>query len=241
MFRGFYNVTSAMLTQTRRLDVISQNMVNGSTAGYKEDTYHHIAFEDYMVESIGNTHETPATAELGGTHFKIVSSEITTNFEQGALEETTLPLDFAIIGDGFFAVEWDWEVSPYNTPLAEGEAAQYHYQFAGESEYDEDGNRIYDTETVIGYTRGGSFSVDNEGNLYLANFGYVLDPEHNRIQSGTDHVTADREGNIYHDVTGDLVGTLGIFRFEDNSLLERDPRGLFMSTEEPDATTDVEI
>lgn len=237
--RGFYNLTSAMLTQGRRLDVVSQNMVNSSTAGYKEDTYHHVAFEEYMLDRIGNTHENPATAEIGETYFKVVSSEITTNFDQGVLEETNLNLDFALEGDGFFAVQWDWEESPYNAPLAEGEEALYHYQVAGENEYDEEGNRIYETEQVISYTRSGQFSMDQDGNLFLPNFGLVLDQDFNPINLGTDQVTADAQGNIYHKDTGELLGTLGIFQFEDNSLLQRDQRGTFITDQDAAAAENV--
>ncbi len=239
MMRGFYNLTSAMLTQGRRLDVVSQNMVNSSTAGYKEDTYHHVAFEEYMLDRIGNNHETPATAEVGETYFKVVSSEITTNYDQGVLEETNLNLDFALEGDGFFAVQWDWEESPYNTPLAEGEEALYHAQVAGDNVYDEEGNRVYDTEQVISYTRSGQFSLDQDGNLFLPNFGYVLDQNYNQINLGTDQITADAQGNIYHKDTGELLGTLGIFQFEDNTQLQRDPRGTFITDEVPVAAEDV--
>ncbi len=241
MVRGFYNLTSGMLTQGRRLDVVSQNMVNSSTAGYKEDTYHHIAFEEYMLDIIGNTHLTGPMAEIGTTNFKIVSSEITTNFDQGVLEETMLPLDFALEGDGFFAIQWDWETSPYNTPAEEGEAAVYHYQTLGEPEYDEDGNRIYETESVISYTRSGQFSLDAEGYLFLPSFGYVLDADFNQIQLGTDNITSDSLGNIYHVDTGELLGTLGLFQFEDNTLLERDPRGLFITNQDPVAAEDIKV
>ena len=39
MTKGFYNLTSGILSQTRRLNVIGNNMTNLSTAGYKAETY----------------------------------------------------------------------------------------------------------------------------------------------------------------------------------------------------------
>lgn len=249
MVRGFYNLTSAMLTQTRRLDVVSQNMVNTSTAGYKEDTYHHIAFDEYMLDIIGNTHATGPMDEIGATNFKIVSSEITTSFEQGVLEETNLPLDFAIEGEGFFAIQWDWEVSEHNTVTPppevgeDGEIVEVEEEEVEEvePEYDEDGNEIVPTETVISYTRSGQFSLDAEGYLFLPTFGYVLDPDMNQIQLPTDNIRADAEGNIYNADTDELLATLGIFQFEDNDALQRDPRGLFISAEEPVAAEEFKI
>lgn len=39
MFQGFYNLTSGMMVQSQKLDVISNNMANTKTPGYKADTY----------------------------------------------------------------------------------------------------------------------------------------------------------------------------------------------------------
>ena len=35
MFKGFYNLTSGMVTQQQNLNVVGNNMVNISTAGFK--------------------------------------------------------------------------------------------------------------------------------------------------------------------------------------------------------------
>lgn len=243
MVRGIYNLTSAMLTQNRRLDVVAQNMTNGSTAGYKEDTYHHISFEEHMLERIGNTHLTPGE-DVGSTYFKIVSSEITTSFEQGVLEQTKLPLDFAIEGNGFFAIEWDWEVSDYNTvqppPELDEEGNVIPNQTEAEvqePQYDDEGNIIPQMETIVSYTRSGQFSLDEEGYLFLPNFGRVLDTNENHIFLGTDQVSCDQFGNIMDKSTGEELASLGIFVFEDNTLLERDPRGLFISADAPAVAT----
>lgn len=39
MTKGFYNLTSGMLSQSRRLDVVSNNMTNLTTPGYKAEQY----------------------------------------------------------------------------------------------------------------------------------------------------------------------------------------------------------
>ena len=46
MYKGFYNLTSAMLTHQNNLNVIGNNMVNISTAGYKQDRYVATTFDD---------------------------------------------------------------------------------------------------------------------------------------------------------------------------------------------------
>ena len=54
MFRGFYNLTSGMLSQGRRLDVVSNNITNISTAGYKADHYTDSTFQEVMLRRAGN-------------------------------------------------------------------------------------------------------------------------------------------------------------------------------------------
>ena len=50
MYQGFYNLTSGMLTQSRNLNVISNNMVNIQTAGYKRDKMVSTTFQERSEE-----------------------------------------------------------------------------------------------------------------------------------------------------------------------------------------------
>ena len=109
MVKGFYQLTSAMLSQGRRLDVVSNNMVNVSTAGYKADRYTDSTFQNVLMSRIGNKDKS-APQELGQESYILAPSELYTDYTQGSLEETTLPLDFAIEGDGFFAIELNGQV-----------------------------------------------------------------------------------------------------------------------------------
>ena len=110
MFKGFYQLTSAMLSQGRRLDVVSHNMTNISTAGYKVDRYTDSTFQDVLISRVGNKNKAVST-EMGQETYILAPSELVTDYTQGSLEETTLPLDFAIIGNGFFAIDRDGNVA----------------------------------------------------------------------------------------------------------------------------------
>ncbi len=103
MFKGFYNLTSGMLSQTRNLDVISNNMGNISTPGYKADTYVDTTFREMMFSRVGNRDKT-ATQEIGRQTMAVVPSMIYTDYTHVSPEETGQPLDFAINGEGFFQV-----------------------------------------------------------------------------------------------------------------------------------------
>ena len=103
MYKGFYNLTSAMLTHQQNLNVIGNNMVNISTAGYKQQRYTASTFDDVMYSRVGNIYN--IGEEIGRQSYIRAPSQIYTDYTQGIQEPTGLPLDFAINGDGFFAVQ----------------------------------------------------------------------------------------------------------------------------------------
>lgn len=103
MFKGFYNLTSAMLTHQHDLNVIGNNMTNISTAGYKQRRYTATTFDDVMYSRVGN--KDASGTEIGHQSYIRAASDITTDYTQGTLEPTEVYLDFAINGDGFFAIE----------------------------------------------------------------------------------------------------------------------------------------
>ena len=103
MFKGFYNLTSGMLTHQQNLNVIANNMVNVSTAGFKQERYTASTFDEVMYSRVGN--KDGVGQEIGRQSYIRAASDTYTDFTQGTLEPTGLALDFAINGDGFFAVE----------------------------------------------------------------------------------------------------------------------------------------
>lgn len=188
MFKGFYNLTSGMLSQGRRLDVIANNMTNVSTAGFKADRYTDSTFQDVLISRVGNKNKAVST-EMGEMSYILAPSVLYTNYDQGSLEETGLPLDFAIWGDGFFAISRDGE---------------------------------------IGYTRAGSFTLDDNHILCLAGQGQVLDQNGQPIELSTDDIYVDQTGAIYTELGRNYMATLGIYSFPDTAELERNERGLFV-------------
>ena len=104
MFKGFYNLTSGMLSQGRRLDVVANNMTNISTSGYRAEKYTDSTFQEHVISRVGNMDKRGNT-EIGPASYILAPSQIYYDYTQGAIESTGMPLDFAIEGDGFFAVQ----------------------------------------------------------------------------------------------------------------------------------------
>lgn len=97
MERGLYIAASGMLTEQVRQDLISHDLANASTPGYKADRVTTQSFGDLLVQN-------PSGATVGtlGAGARIASQ--TTDVTPGPLRTTGEPLDFAVEGDGFFAV-----------------------------------------------------------------------------------------------------------------------------------------
>jgi flagellar basal-body rod protein FlgF len=98
MERGLYIAASGMLTEQVRQDLISHDLANASTAGYKADRVTTKSFGDLMLQDSA-TGETIGPLGLGAR----IESQ-TTDMTPGALRDTGEPLDFAVEGDGLFAV-----------------------------------------------------------------------------------------------------------------------------------------
>lgn len=104
MFKGFYMAASGMLTQSRVLNTISNNMANASTPGYKGDTLATTTFGDILINRTGNKDKSVYTPLNNSSMIK-TADELVTNYKEGALEFTDRKLDFAINGNGFFQIQ----------------------------------------------------------------------------------------------------------------------------------------
>ena len=106
MFKGFYNLSSGMFTHGKHLNVISNNMANVSTTGFKSDCFTAQTFDEVMYSVVGN--KIKNYEDIGGQSYITAPSENYTDFSQGSFDQTGMPLDFAIEdldGRGFFAIQ----------------------------------------------------------------------------------------------------------------------------------------
>lgn len=104
MFQGYYTLGSTMISQNRNLNVISNNMANAATTGYKSDQYIASTFREEMLYRSGNITPHKRTP-IGTTAMIQATNARVTNYEQGALEPTEMDLDVALQGNGFFVIQ----------------------------------------------------------------------------------------------------------------------------------------
>lgn len=101
MVRGFYTLSSGLLTQTRKLTAVSNNLANVQTPGYKRNVVSATTFGNMVISRLDNRGSVP----VGEMNLITAADRTDVIHSQGSLKETGRNLDFAIQGQGFFGVQ----------------------------------------------------------------------------------------------------------------------------------------
>lgn len=166
MLRGFYTAASGMIAGQRQQEMISNNLANVNTPGYKADQATLRSFPELLIRQMGsktvpttNRLKLPTNRLIGGLHTGVYAQESIPNFSQGLTRETGMLTDLALV-DG--------------------------------DKPDETGGHFFTVQNEAGeerYTRNGNFTVDGEGYLTTNEGFFVLDQAGNPIQTnGLDFV-----------------------------------------------------
>lgn len=99
MDAGLAIAASGMLAEQIREDQLANDLANASTPGYKPDESSQRDFGSILLANAEG--ETP----IGSLPEGVTVAKTFTNMTQGTIAQTGEPLDFAIEGSGFFAVQ----------------------------------------------------------------------------------------------------------------------------------------
>jgi len=162
MIRGLYTSGYGMLTLSRKMDVLSNNLANVNTNAFKKDG---VVFRDFSEVLAKRLHDYANRQPNGISDIGYMSlyndiAEVYTDYTQGSIENTNVNTDFAINGDNgaFFTV-----------------AVQ-----------DADGNyREF-------YTRDGAFKLDDQGRLVTRSGFIVMGQNGAIFLEGTDFTVNSR-------------------------------------------------
>jgi flagellar basal-body rod protein FlgG len=106
MLRALYSAAAGMQSQQMNLDVISNNLANANTTGYKSTK---LQFQDLLYQNSkeagsqqGGGNMLPTSLQIGQGAVPVATER---SFLQGDLSQTGNTLDVAIEGSGFFEVQ----------------------------------------------------------------------------------------------------------------------------------------
>jgi len=149
MLRSLYIASTGMLAQREKMDIVTNNIINVDTTGYKKDTLLSKSFKDMMIESMNGS-------DIGEQNTGIHVDDVVTSFDQGDLEQTDRLSDLALEGDGFFVVN----TSDGIRYTRDGAFAVSSGGYLVNSE----GNYVQGTNGNI-YVGKGDFAIDEKGNV----------------------------------------------------------------------------
>jgi flagellar basal-body rod protein FlgG len=99
MDRGLYIAASGMLAEQTRQDQIANDLANASTPGYKPDRSAQASFDRMMLENRADGRA------IGALDLGARIAAVRTDLSPAPLEQTDNPLDVAVDGAGFLAVQ----------------------------------------------------------------------------------------------------------------------------------------
>jgi flagellar basal-body rod protein FlgG len=183
MIKGIYTASSGMHASQRRLDIISNNLSNAKTKGYKKEGSIKESFPEMMIQKL----EGGSREDIGQLGTGVQLEKSYTDFSMGGIKRTGNPLDLSIKGDGFFVVQ---------------------------------------TPSGRKYTRNGSFSLNQDGQMVTQQGYPVLSENDQPIQTIEGRrINIDGNGQVY---LGDLqADRLQIVDFDDRENLIKTGKNLF--------------
>lgn len=213
MFHGFYNLASGILYQNRNLDVISNNMVNVSTPGYKSDRMVSTTFRDEMLVRNGNR-DKAHPVQIGSVSMIRAAGSTETSYEQGTLDETGGILDFALTKPGFFTVQ----------------------DQAGNRIYTRNGSFHIDDEGYLSLSTLGRVLGDDGNPIQLPTDHITVDQVGNIYEEPIKGLGSEEDGNSTEDNEAVLLGKIGVVDFADYTQLVKGNNGTFTSNAQANAT-----
>lgn len=201
LFRGYYMAASGMISQQRRQEMITNNVANANTPGYKADQASLRSFPELLIQQM-NTHRLPVQESInkrtkqpiGTLNTGVYVQELTPNFSQGPIRETEMVTDMAIV-DGDYPDE------------------------AGAVFF-----KVQNNAGDIRYTRNGNFQVDGAGYLTTNDGHYVLDRADNPIFTDGLDFTVGADGSIQ---LGNDLTPLGLAYIANTNDLTKEGMDLF--------------
>lgn len=106
MVKGLYTAYTGMIMEQNRMDILSNNIANCDTNGFKKEGTTARAFRDQLALKIKDTSDYSLPKKLGYANLGVKIGETYTDWSQGNFTVTDNEEDIALDGDGFFAISY---------------------------------------------------------------------------------------------------------------------------------------
>jgi flagellar basal-body rod protein FlgF len=163
MMEGLYIAASGGTKQLKKLDILSNNIANINTQGFKKDMLiyeeKNPPFQRFALSGLDTQFMNPFHRSDPAVSYVQVKQSLT-NYEQGSLTKTDNPLNVAIEGKGFFVV---------NTPNGERYTRNGNFHLDGSGQLvDQKGNMIMtrSDEPILIPFGTKQISINQDGSIF---------------------------------------------------------------------------
>jgi len=230
MLRGLYTAASGMIAQQRRHDVITNNIANINTIGFKGTSSVNRTFPEMLVYAMGGPN--PSDSKVGKLSTGVFSEENLLSMVQGDLKETYRKQDLALVSD----------------ILVDGA------NFDPSGKYvDANGQVTYQPQAFFAvnvagqerYTRDGSFKTAPDGTLVTSDGHPVTGADGQPIVVNVpwENIAVSADGRLLDSVTRAALNgnpQLRIMRVDNPNLLVREGDGRFRYAGEANGMRQIE-
>ena len=107
MLKGLYTIHTGLRNEQNRMDIMTNNLANASTVGFKKEGSTSQAFSDVLAYKVKDASVGLENIQrIGVNNLGVKIGENYTDFSQGSFRITNNTYDLALSGEGFFAVEY---------------------------------------------------------------------------------------------------------------------------------------
>lgn len=107
MLKGLYTAHTGLRNEQNRMDIMTNNLANASTVGFKREGATSQSFKDILTVKVKDASVGLSTVQpLGFSNPGVKIGENYTDYTQGSFRNTGNTYDLALSGEGFFAVEF---------------------------------------------------------------------------------------------------------------------------------------
>ncbi len=104
MVKGLYTAHTGMVNEMKRLDIMTNNLANSETTGYKKEGTTSRTFADEYAIRVKDTSSYGLATRIGSVSLGTHLGQVYTDWSEGSYKVTDKPADLALEGMGFFSV-----------------------------------------------------------------------------------------------------------------------------------------
>lgn len=107
MLKGLYTAYTGLRNEQNRMDIMTNNLANASTVGFKKEGSTSQSFDDVLAVKLKDASVGLSTVQrIGINNPGVKIGENYTDYGQGSFRITGNTYDLALSGEGFFAIEF---------------------------------------------------------------------------------------------------------------------------------------